>query len=260
MNQTARPDPRIAKRVSIDPEPIAKELLAIAADDLVATTEAEATAEPKGDVQDGPDALAVVDKAAGQVISSHNIDRWKWFEVMYLVEWLTAEHNLHTAALTAHVVEDASVTAFEPVSRRLVRTALRHTVREEVLGDDLSRGFDPTHRGIATPPGVVRIDTEWFPTAPACETYGRLLQNEDSDLRAAAQTTIKAHFSTFLALSLTEQVALIEHLVKSGHADGSIEFGRAQEGAREGLSQLVATFLWFTLEDAIVSTVREQFD
>jgi hypothetical protein len=123
-----------------------------------------------------------------------------------------------------------------------------------------SEGFDPTHRGIATPPDVIRIDTEWFPTAPACETYGRLLQNEDSDLRAAAPTTIKAHFSTFLALSLTEQVALIEHLFDSGHIDGTIEFTRAQEGAREGLSQLVATFLWFTLEDAIVSTVREQFD
>jgi len=233
-------------RVSVDAEAIANDLIATAKADIAERGETEP--------------LAVVDEAVPDLISGHSIDAKEWFEATYLIEWLTAEYDLHPTALTAHVVEDASSPAFGSIIDQLVDTVLRHLVRQEVLNEDLSRGFDPTHGDFATPSDVVGIDTGWFPMAPAFETFGRLVHGSEPDLRAAAQATLESHYPFYLRISLTEQAALVEHLIKSEATEGRIAFGRAQEAAREGLGQLFATFLWDTLEDAIIQSVRRHFD
>jgi hypothetical protein len=233
-------------RVSVDAEAIANDLIATAKADIAERGETEP--------------LAVVDEAVTDLISGHRIDAWDWFEATYLIEWLTAEYDLHPTALTAHVVEDTSSPAFGSIIDQLVDTVLRHLVRQEVLDEDLSRGFDPTHGDFATPSDVVRIDTGWFPMAPAFEALGRLVHGTEADVRAATRTTLEAHYAFYLRISLTEQAALVEHLIKSEATDKTIEFGRAQEAAREGLGQLVATYLWFSLEDAIVQSIERHFD
>ena len=237
---------RGTNRVSVDAEAIAIDLIATAKADIAEGWETEP--------------LAVVDEAVGDLISGHRIDAWGRFEATYLIEWLTAKYDLHPTALTAHVVEDASSPTFGSIIDQLVDTVLRHLVRQEVLDENLSHGVDPNHGNVTTPSDIVGIDTGWFPMAPAFETIGRLVNGAESDVRAATQTTLEAHYPFYLRLSLTEQAALVEHLIKSEATDGAIEFGRAREAAREGLGQLFATFLWFTLEDAIIQSVSRHFD
>jgi hypothetical protein len=246
MDRTARTDYHSTRQVSINAAAVANKLITIAEAELAE--------------RDEQGSLVVVDEAVGTVLSDYHIDTWERFEAAYLVEWLTAEYDLHPTALTAHVVEDASEPAFGPVIDRLVDTALRHLVRQEVLDENLSHGVDPNHGNVTTPPDIVGIDTGWFPMAPAFETVGRLVHDTESDVRTAAQTTVEVHYPFYLRLSLTEQAALIEHLIRSKATDGTIEVGRAQEAAREGLGQLFATFLWFTLEDAIVQSIKRHFD
>lgn len=246
MARTPQTDSRDTHRISINAAAIA--------DEVIATAETELAA------RDEQDALVAVNEAVDTVLDDSQNDTWELVEAIYLVEWLTAEYELHPTALTAHVVEDAPDPTFGAVTDQLVDTALRHLVRAEVLDENLSRGFDPNHGDLATPPDIIGIDTGRFPMAPAFGTLGRLVHGSPSDVRAAAQTTLEAHYPFYLRISLTEQAALVDHLIKSETTDGTIEFGRAQEAAREGLGQLIATFLWFTLEDAIVHSIEHHFD
>jgi hypothetical protein len=238
-------DYRPTIQLTSNPEDIATNVLSAADDELSTDTHA--------------DQWVAIGETIDKVIETHHVSQLEWAELMYIVEWISAEYDLHPQALTAHVVEDVPDLQFGTICHQLVRSVLQHVIQQEILEFDLSKGFDPFYGDIRTPSDTVGVDLGWFPMSPAYETYGRLIQGNQSELREAARTTIEAHYPLYLRLSLTEQSALIEHVVKSGEIDGKIEYGRAENAACEGLEQIVATFLWDILEDAIVESLESHF-
>lgn len=164
-------------------------------------------------------------------------------EQMFIIETLLATRGLDVGTYRAHILEDTGHrTASETVITQLCENALRAAILRETFDEspqEIERRQTRPPRIINRDPASVVADLE----TEAARRY----ETDQGGRAAAVHDTLDTNWSSLGGASLTEQAAIIDHVVRATRIEDPTPSEQLRDSARESTSLIVGSLLWHTL-------------